>query len=269
MKNLKSPPSGALSIDQSRSTGSPLHLSEAFYMEKPKLIQDLGRMPFGNGKYITRFGIFECPLCGKHFRANTGSVKRGGTVSCGCYKRAQKSEFMKNLQTRYTHRLTNTRLYSLWADAKKRCYNKKSQYYKDYGGRGIVMCEEWKNDFKSFYDWAMVHGYKDELMIDRERVNGNYDPSNCRFVTPCISAQNTRLLRSDNKTGYRGVSVFGNKWMGNIQWNKKLYYLGLFNTPELAAEAYNNFVVEHKTEHPLNILPKPNNYVQAEIAFNE
>ena len=102
----------------------------------------------------------------------------------------------------YKHGLSNKcgRLYPLWKSIKYRCYCKTSRDYKNYGGRGIVMCDEWKNDFLSFHDWAIANGYKEEktdkglniLTIDRIDVNGNYEPSNCRFVTNAEQAKNKR-----------------------------------------------------------------------------
>lgn len=101
-----------------------------------------------------------------------------------------------------THGLSNKcgRLYPLWKSIRYRCYSKTSKSYQDYGGRGIVMCEEWKNDFVAFYKWSIANGYKEEktdkgvniLTIDRIDVNGNYEPSNCRFVPNEIQAKNKR-----------------------------------------------------------------------------
>lgn len=78
---------------------------------------------------------------------------------------------------------------------KTRCYNKDSSQYHSYGGRGITVCEEWKTSFKAFYDWGMSHGYTDELTIDRIDVNGNYEPSNCRWVTAHEQSRNRRNNR--------------------------------------------------------------------------
>lgn len=99
------------------------------------------------------------------------------------------------------------RLYGLWKSIKYRCYSETCKSYKNYGGRGIVMCDEWKNDFKAFHDWAIVNGYKEEKTekginiwtIDRIDVNGNYEPSNCRFITNAEQAKNKRTSLTDKE----------------------------------------------------------------------
>lgn len=84
---------------------------------------------------------------------------------------------------RQMHGKHNTRLYRIWGNMKGRCYCKSRKEYKNYGGRGITVCEEWLHDFQAFYDWSMSNGYRDDLTIDRVEVNGNYEPSNCRWIT--------------------------------------------------------------------------------------
>lgn len=93
------------------------------------------------------------------------------------------------------HGLRNTRLYRIWANIKTRCYNLKDPHFERWGKRGISMCDEWKNDFKSFYDWAISNGYSDDLTIDRIDNNGNYEPSNCRWITVAEQNKNKRNVK--------------------------------------------------------------------------
>lgn len=87
-----------------------------------------------------------------------------------------------------------TRLHKIWSAIKYRCYGVNGEDYSYYGGRGIQMCPEWKNDYSIFREWALINGYNDKLSIDRIDVNGNYEPNNCRWVDMHTQAQNKRNI---------------------------------------------------------------------------
>lgn len=154
-----------------------------------------------NGKRIVQY-VCLCD-CGNQTIVKKPQISSGKTKSCGCIQR----EKIASLKT--THGLSNKcgRLYPLWKSIKYRCYCETSRDYKRYGGRGIAMCDEWKHDFKSFYEWAIANGYKDEktekglniLTIDRIDVDGNYCPENCRFVTNLVQARNKRNTLSNEE----------------------------------------------------------------------
>lgn len=134
-----------------------------------------------------------------------------------------------------------------------RCYKKEKHNFKDYGGRGISICEEWRNDFNNFYNWAINNGFEQHLQIDRIDNDGNYSPENCRWVTKEQNSINTRLS-SANKSGFKGV-VFHkekNKWKSQIIWNRQYYFLGYYIDIEDAKQAVKRFVTENNTGHLLN-----------------
>lgn len=124
-------------------------------------------------------------VCGNTKNIILRSLIDGNTKSCGCY---QKSFLL-------THGLYKHTLYSKWWSIKKRCYGIKSKYFYLYGGRGIVMAKQWKDDFMSFYNWSIKNGWAEGLQIDRIDNNGNYTPENCRYVEAKTNAQNRRTTK--------------------------------------------------------------------------
>jgi hypothetical protein len=137
----------------------------------------------------------------------------------------------------------------VWLAIKQRCYYKKSIQYKDWGGRGITVCDEWKNSAKTFIEWAKPL-WKKSLQIDRKDNDGDYTPRNCRFVTRKKNCDNRRM-RSDNKSGYRGAhhNKRDKKWVVQISINGKNKHLGYFDTPEEAALAYDRAVPDNRPKN--------------------
>jgi hypothetical protein len=186
--------------------------------------------------------------CGVIKSTRLGDLLNGHSKSCGCMS-------MAALEQRTTHGLAGHALYDVWDAMKQRCFNSNSPCYHNYGGRGITICDEWRNDFKAFHGWAIENRWKKELDIDREDNDGDYTPKNCRFVTRAINVQNTRLITDRNTSGYRGISRSSSKknpWEASIRCNGERYRLGYHKTKEEAAHAYDAKVVELGSEHPLN-----------------
>lgn len=136
--------------------------------------------------------------CGNRTSVRGSELTAGKTVSCGCFGKEQTKYINK------THGLSKHPLYVTWGRMISRCYYKKNIGYKWYGGSGVTVCKSWRTNFKKFYDWALLNGYKKGLQLDRfPDKKGNYGPKNCRFAT---SKQNCR-----NKTNNVLLSIKGIK----------------------------------------------------------
>ena len=126
--------------------------------------------------------------CGAEHIVIGSLLKSGQIQSCGCLSRDRHYA---------THRMSYTRLYRIWCGMKDRCIRPNHKSFKDYGGRGITVCSEWRDDFSTFATWAIEHGYQNDLSIDRIDNDGPYSPNNCRWVNmkeQCKNQRNTRLL---------------------------------------------------------------------------
>jgi len=141
--------------------------------------------------------------CGKECVIRGEYLRTGHTKSCGCMR-------SKNALSLFaTHNKSNTRLYKIYRGMRQRCYNPKNKRYKEYGARGVTVCEEWLNNFEAFYEWAIANGYRDNLTIDREDANKNYEPSNCRWITAKEQANNKR---NNNYITYNGETHTIAEW---------------------------------------------------------
>jgi len=129
--------------------------------------------------------------CGNLKEVNSNNLRKSNTKSCGCLKNEVARKHMRELGLLKVckHGGSYTRLYRIWGNIKKRCLNANVYEYKNYGGRGIKVCPEWKDSYSAFKFWALLSGYQDNLTIDRIDNDGNYDPNNCQWIT---RAENTR-----------------------------------------------------------------------------
>lgn len=131
--------------------------------------------------------------CGNEKIIRIDGITSGHAKTCGCLQ----------LQVAKKHGFFGTRIYQTWVQMKARCFNEQHKHYKDYGGRGITVCDEWKDDFMTYYYWSIDNGYAENLSIDRIENDGNYEPSNCRWVSMQMQAnnkRNNRLIEYNNQT---------------------------------------------------------------------
>lgn len=202
--------------------------------------KDLKGQVFYNMKAIRRVGtdkhrhpiyLFECLLCGRKVEKVANEVKRGKCKSCGCNQ---------NLATT-THGMTGTKMYHRWQGMIARCYRKTNSHYKSYGGRGIKVCERWRHSFENFLEDMGEPPFKD-AQIDRIDNDKDYEPSNCRWATPLQNAHNKQ------KTKFKNITKYHNKYKVVIARNYKTYYLGLFESLEQAINARDEWINNFKND---------------------
>lgn len=165
-------------------------------------LKDLTGQRFGRLTVLYRFGranmkyvtwLCRCD-CGKTKVVRGGCLTNGSTKSCGCLH----NEVAAKVATRHgciaKGNKVGNHIYNIWRGMRSRCYSTKSTQYANYGGRGISVCEEW-HDFTTFAEWAYNNDIAIDKQIDRIDCNGNYTPSNCRFVSPIVNANNKRNTR--------------------------------------------------------------------------
>lgn len=141
--------------------------------------------------------------CGKEKDISASHLVTGASKSCGC------GVLLALKKRNTTHGMSRSRLFTIWMGMKRRCMNPNEKSYVYYGGRGISICDEWKADFMAFHDWSVNNGYAENLSIDRIDSDGNYEPSNCRWVP--LSEQN-RNKRDNHLVTINGKTQLMSDW---------------------------------------------------------
>ena len=166
--------------------------------ERLTVVQELDKRDSSGNVYW----LCQCE-CGGQRITTSRSLNQGTALSCGCLRKERAA------RATTSHGGSGTRLHEIWRNMKRRCYNPRATGYDIYGGRGIQICDEWKENFDAFRKWSLSNGYSDDLTIDRQDSNGNYEPDNCRWVTHKDQANNKR---NNKVVTINGVSRTTAEW---------------------------------------------------------
>lgn len=215
--------------------------------EKGNGLKDLTGKQFGKLKVV---GLDKSEKGRSYWKVKcqcgTEKVVRGDTLkvitSCGCAKKEQDIINLK-LNKKRNHGMTKHRAFQSWSHMMARCYNKNNRYYRHYGGRGIIVCDEWQ-DAREFCKWADENGFEKGLTIERKNVNGNYEPSNCCWIPQSEQSKNRRntikivyggkevtLSELSNKIGM-SYATLASRWHNGIRDIDRLTYNGDLRSAE-------------------------------------
>ena len=208
----------------------------------PRLIGETYlKYPTEKSRQRYKYGLYECAYCGNHWEVMVHSINSESTKSCGCQK----------YTGLITHGVTKHRLYYIWFGLVDRCTNPNHNRYKDYGGRGITVCEEWL-DVKNFIE-DMYPSYMEGLSLDRIDNDKGYSLDNCRWADRTTQAINRRIQKN-NTSGFVGVSYHNGKarWAASVGVNYKTLHIGYFNSVQEAVEARDIYIIENSLPHKLS-----------------
>ena len=180
-----------------------------YFMVKRKNLTGLvfGRLTVIEYSYTKKnHGYWKCKCsCGTISHIAATSLISGKSTTCGCGRREKVSEWITKRNTKHglskRSEAKKNKLSMIWSSMKARCYCETNKAYKNYGGRGISICNEWKNDLKSFHDWSIENGYIEGLTIERIDNDGNYKPSNCAWIPFSEQCNNKRSSIRINDNG--------------------------------------------------------------------
>lgn len=198
------------------------------------VISDAGPDKWGNATWYCL-----CD-CGATVIVPGYKLQSGHTKSCGCFRK-------KNTKGMFTtHGLSQHPLCAAWHSMKRRCYNSKNKNYKWYGGKGVRVWAPWHKDFMVFFKWAIAHGYKTGLTLDRIDSDKHYCPSNCQFIPLAKNVVKKQNIQSNNTSGFQGVSWRKDtkKYTAVICVLGNHSSLGCFDDPIEAAHVYDQVAKE-------------------------
>ena len=181
--------------------------------------------------------------CGEVVTVPYHSIKTGNTKSCGCLQ----------VSSRFKHGLSYEPLFRVWKAMVRRCTVATCKGYKDYGERGITVCEAWLASPSAFVEWGKANGCRQGLDLDRIDNDAGYSPDNCRFVTRGVNQRNSRLIQTNNTSGFRGVHAVNKGYKAQVKLdNKHAFQKQGFKTAKEAAIYRDMYCIEHGIETVLN-----------------
>ncbi len=204
-------------------------------------IKDLGTTQ----EYGVRRAIFKCKYCDSNFESRVAPIKNGATISCGCYGRKIRLQKTKkhgdsNKESEHNY------IYSRYNNMMSRCYNKANPFYHNYGGKGVTVCDEWKNNYPNYKKWCIENGTTKELHVDKDKICKEqniypqiYSPSTCSVLTKSENSQYTTRIKEPTY-GYKNVYKDKRKkvksFWGEVTIDGTKIKTKMFQTAEEASE---------------------------------